>query len=606
MTAAPQATDALTVANLSIGTHHRELVHGISFQVGAGERVALIGESGSGKTLTAAAIMGLLPENLYANGTISVGNVPNILALTDNELSEYRGRLLAMVFQEPMTALDPLMRVGKQLAEAFALHQFAGGAQAALAEVGLPPETYRAYPHQLSGGQRQRVLIAMAMANHPAFLLADEPTTALDATVQSQVLELLGNLVKAHGTGLLFITHDLGVVAKIAERVYVMQDGVIVESGPVAEVLTKPQHPYTQSLIAASDLTLLNNTVVEAPGTGGQSSLRSSTPSIASDAERERWYHSAQSAYETTTTNSVVDAPGTVTEATHPAVVFRDVTKTYQRSSWRGANRKATAATDVPALRGISFTVNQGERFGIVGESGSGKTTTLKIIAGLETADSGIVQVLDQLLTTGTAKSRSSLTAGTPQQSDSRRANTTALATVRSQVALVFQDPKGSLDPRMKIGDTVIEPLLNPIVQQRIPQAATRAGRTQLMQQALASVGLPADTADAYPHQFSGGQRQRISIARALISQPQILIADEPVSALDVSVRAQVLQLLLDQVAQRNLTMVLVSHDLGVIQSLCDRVAVMQNGVIVEQGTTTDVWANPQHSYTRQLQAAAI
>jgi len=560
--------DAISVVNLVVASQHRELVHGISLQVGAGERVALIGESGSGKTLTAAAIMGLLPENLHASGTISVGSVPNTLALTDNEFAAYRGRLLAMVFQEPMTALDPLMRVGKQLEEAFALHPDSGAvacvserakAQAALAEVGLPPETYRAYPHQLSGGQRQRVLIAMAMANQPAFLLADEPTTALDATVQAQVLELLGNLVQAHGTGLLFITHDLGVVANIAERVYVMQDGHIVESGLVADILARPQHRYTQSLIAASDLSRLTSAA--------------STP---------------VATVEAIPTETAVEPA----ETSRPAIEFRDVTKTYHRTAWRGLAKQSPTATDIPALRGISFTVNQGERFGIVGESGSGKTTTLKIIAGLETADTGLVTVLGAQLPDATA-------AGGAKRAAS-------LAQVRGQVALVFQDPKGSLDPRMKIGDTVIEPLLSPIVQQRIPQAATKAGRASLMQDALAAVGLPADTAKGYPHQFSGGQRQRISIARALISQPQILIADEPVSALDVSVRAQVLRLLLDQVAQRNLTMVLVSHDLGVVQNLCDRVAVIQNGVIVEQGNTAEVWAHPQHTYTRQLQAAAL
>jgi len=569
----PDTRNALAVENLAVGTQHRELVHGISLHVGAGERVALIGESGSGKTLTAAAIMGLLPENLHASGQVAIGPVHDALALSDNELSRYRGTLVSMVFQEPMTALDPLMRVGKQLEEAISLHSSGGGglplrgnpsglplpplrgdsppatppslsqitikarAQAALTEVGLPPETYRAYPHQLSGGQRQRVLIAMALVNQPRFLIADEPTTALDVTVQAQILDLIGELVIARQMGLLFITHDLGVVARIAERVYVMKDGNIVETGNTRDVLTHPQQAYTQQLVAASDLAKLQLTN---PG-------------------------------ESHPTNS------------QPIIKLTNVTKTYSRAG--GLFR---SQTEVNALRGITFDIAAGERFGIVGESGSGKSTTLRLIAGLDTATSGEVQVLGENL------------AAVPKQPAA------AVKQVRSQVQLVFQDPNNSLNPRMRVGNIVAEPLLHPLIHERIPAAATKEGRAQLVAEMLESVGLSPACAKQYPHEFSGGQRQRISIARALISQPKILIADEPVSALDVSVRAQVLQLLSDQAAQRELTLVLVSHDLSIIEHLCDRVAVFHNGVIVEQGPTKAIWANPQHEYTRQLQAAAL
>ena len=547
---------ALRVDDLTVGTRHRTLVEGVSFTVEAGERVGLIGESGSGKSLTALAVLGLLPDNLAATGTVDVAGERDLLARSDRRLAPLRGSLLSMVFQEPMTALDPLVRVGRQVSEVVTLHDRGVHRRAAreravglLAEVGLPDPAAaaRAYPHQLSGGQRQRVMIAMALANDPGLLVADEPTTALDVTVQAQVLALIARLVERRGTGLLFITHDLAVVSQVCSRVLVMKDGALVEQGPVAQVFAKPAHEYTASLLAASELTARR-----APGSGTSSGRR---PGIESAPPAHR---------------PDPEPP------TGPAIRLDDVVKTYRRGR-----------TPVPALRGVSLDVQPGERFGLVGESGSGKTTALRLLAGLDAPTSGTVEVAGVTLAgpRGVARARD-------------------VARVRSDLQMVFQDPMGSLDPRMTVADIVAEPLLNPANRRDLPEAATRAGRRELVRQIVADVGLYGDTLERYPHQFSGGQRQRISIARALVCRPKVLVADEPVSALDVSVRAQVLDLLARLADERGLTLVLVSHDLAVVRHLCDRVAVMRAGEIVEQGPTEQVWAEPQHEYTRALQAA--
>ena len=559
----PGLPPALLIRDLTIRTRSsdRTLLDGVSLSVAPGERVGLIGESGSGKSLTALSILGLLDDNLAATGTIDVGPERALLARSDRDLAPLRGELVSMVFQEPMTALDPLVRVGHQVAEVITLHADDGAgprwgarrrrrraararAVELLAEVGLPdpPAAARAYPHQLSGGQRQRVMIAMALANDPALLVADEPTTALDVTVQAQVLELMADLVTERGTGLLFITHDLGVVQRLCERVVVLKDGRIVEQGEVAEVFATPQHDYTRKLLAASTL---------APRGSAGATSRPEDP-----------------------------APPLVPRSAQDdevAVRLSDVTKQYQRSG----------GVVVDALKGISFDVAPGERFGLVGESGSGKTTTLRLLAGLDTPTSGTVDVAGIRLAgpDGTATARD-------------------VARVRSDLQMVFQDPMGSLDPRMTVADIVAEPLLNKANRRDLPEAATKQGRRELVRELLSAVGLPDDAAERYPHQFSGGQRQRISIARALVCQPKILVADEPVSALDVSVRAQVLDLLARLATERELTLILVSHDLAVVRHLCDRVAVMRAGEIVEQGETEAVWSSPQHPYTAALQAA--
>ena len=466
----------LSVTGLRVGDG---LLDDITFTVGRGERVGLIGESGSGKSLTALSIMGLLPRGLSATGSVVLEG-QELIGLPDRRIRPLRGRVMSMVFQEPMTALDPLMTVGKQVQEAAHRSDVAG----LFEQVALDPARMNAYPHELSGGQRQRVLIAMALAQEPDLLICDEPTTALDVTVQDQILDLLDRLVDETGVSLLFITHDLGVINRMCRRVLVMSGGSVVEEGTTEQVLRAPEHPYTQRLVAAS-----------LPG-----------------------------------------APAEVREVGPPVLTLSNVTREY------GATK---------ALDDVSLVVHRGERLGIVGGSGSGKTTLLRQLAGLDSPTSGTVRV-------------------------------------DAGVQVVFQDPQSSLNPRLRVGRSVAE----------------GGGDHARVLEVLAEVGLPPDAAERYPHQFSGGQRQRISIARAVAGRPEILLADEPVSALDVSVRAQVLELLDRLVDEYGLTLVFISHDLSVVREVCSTVAVMHRGRIVEHGPTEAVWADPQDEYTRSLLAA--
>lgn len=465
----------LEVSHLSIAG----ILHGVSLHLGPTSRLGLIGESGSGKSMTALSIMGLLPPVLRATGSITFQG-EEILGLPDRRMRKLRGRRIAMVFQEPMTALDPLMTVGRQVAEA------AGGSAAAVEklfdDVQLPRERMNAYPHELSGGQRQRVLIAMAIAGDPDVLICDEPTTALDVTVQDQILSLLERLARERTMALLFVTHDLGVIARMCDEVAVMRDGHIVEHGSAASVLRSPSHEYTRALVAAS-----------LPG-----------------------------------------APARIRATGEDMITIDHASRIYGERT---------------ALDDVSLRVARGERLGIVGGSGSGKTTLLKIIAGLDSPTSG----------------SSSVDAG---------------------VQMVFQDPHSSLNPRLRVGRSVAE---------------SCGGDLNRVREVLAEIGLPADAADRFPHEFSGGQRQRISIARAVAPRPDILLADEPVSALDVSVRAQVLEVLESLVEDYGLTLVFVSHDLSVVRQVCSTVAVMHEGRLVEHGPTEEIWANPQHEYTRTL-----
>jgi peptide/nickel transport system ATP-binding protein len=573
-------TAALHVQDLSVFAGEKTLVDSLSFRIAAGERVGLIGESGSGKSITSLAVMGLLPDTVRATGTVRVaGDERNIVDLDERAAARLRGSEMAMVFQEPMTALNPLMRVGAQIAEAMTIHRTqptkaAAAARAVelLADVGLPSpaETAKAYPHQLSGGQRQRVVLAIALANDPALLVADEPTTALDVTVQKQVLDLVLRTVTQRGTGLLFITHDLAVVGETCERVLVMNKGVVVEEGPIDQVFTRPQHPYTRGLLAASDLAATDTdgrlfTVATSAGyVPGRSVDRMNAPD------------EAQADAAASVPGSVT--PGSVTpEPVAPQFVVRasDLSKTYTR----GRTSLFGAPQRVEALRGVTFDIEAGQRFGIVGESGSGKSTLLRMLSGLDRPTSGGIEVVGR---------------------DIGRARGADLAELRKNLQIVFQDPMGSLDPRMRVGDIIAEPLLN-AANLESGASMPKKERGALVAEMLHAVGLPADSVDRFPHQFSGGQRQRISIARALVCRPRILVADEPVSALDVSVRAQVLNLLADLVQEYRLTLIFVSHDLGVVRYLCDRVAVMQNGRIVEQGATAEIYDNPANDYTRTL-----
>lgn len=545
-----QQPTALDLRDLTVRTSSgRPLLSDVSLRVAPGERVGLIGESGSGKTMTALAALGLLPDGVTATGQVRLAGVPgNLLDRGEQAMARLRGEAMSMVFQEPMTALNPLMRVGRQVAEAMTLHGTTSRtatrrAAELLAEVGLPSGAAGRYPHELSGGQRQRVGLAMALANDPAVLVADEPTTALDVTVQRQVLDLMVRLVEDRGAGLLFITHDLAVVSQVCERVVVLLEGVVVEEGPVAEVFAHPRHEYTKRLLAASTL---------------EPRLPSAPP-----------------------------------EAREPLIRVADVTRTYP-----------SRGEVVHALRGVSLEVQEGQRFGIVGESGSGKSTLLRIVAGLDRPTSGHVTSAGVRIGADGFRTGSTIGAAEGVSTGSTSgAGAAGLGDLRAALQVVFQDPYSSLDPRMTVGDIVAEPLLNP-ANVRVGGPRTASARRDAVREMLDAVGLPLDATERYPHQFSGGQRQRIAIARALVCRPRILVADEPVSALDVSVRRQVLDLLARLADEHALTLLLVSHDLGVVRHVCDHVAVMRDGLIVEQGPTAQVYDTPHHEYTRRLRDA--
>lgn len=559
---------ALQVQDLTVRTRGRTLVNNIGFSIRRGERVGLIGESGSGKSVTSLSVMGLLPESLQANGTIRIGDEPrNVVGLSERESARMRGLEMSMVFQEPMTALNPLMRVGAQIAEAVMIHRTVPTQVAArkraldlITDVGLPDpdQIYRAYPHQLSGGQRQRVVLAIALANDPPLLVADEPTTALDVTVQRQVLDLVQRTVRERDTGLLFITHDLAVVGDVCDRILVMNQGEIVEEGATKDVFDRPQHPYTKGLLAASDLGSTETagrlfTVASAEGytpgrfvdrLGAAAGVRSG-------------------------------CVGNKAAKPEPLIKVSELTRVY------GATGRFSRGRTVTALQGVSYEIQEGCRFGIVGESGSGKSTMLRILSGLDRPDSGRVEVAGN---------------------DLAKPSKAALTELRRNLQVVFQDPMASLDPRMRVEDIIAEPLLNGSNVRG--GGLSRSQRTARVEELLDQVGLPISSKGRFPHEFSGGQRQRVSIARALSCRPRILVADEPVSALDVSVRAQVLNLLADLVDEYGLTLVFVSHDLGVVRYLCDEVAVMRNGRLVEHGATRDIYENPQDDYTRALISA--
>ncbi|MGO3150136.1 MAG: dipeptide ABC transporter ATP-binding protein [Glutamicibacter ardleyensis] len=567
-----KAAGLIEVKNLTVSTTTRTLVSNFNLSMQPGDRVGLIGESGSGKSMTASALMGLLPEGVSAQGSISfAGHEGNLVDASDRQWQKIRGKEMTMVFQEPLTALNPLMKVGPQVAEIMTNHKTVASRSAAreralhmLESVKLPDpqRAARAYPHQLSGGQRQRAMLAMALANNPGLLLCDEPTTALDVTVQRQVLDLILESVTERGTGLLFITHDLSVVANVCDRVLVMNNGQVVEEGSTEQVFTNPQHPYTRGLLAASDLNATDEQ-------GRLFTVASAAAYVPPNLSEDLPVVPEEPVVVLEERTETEAAPTNSTEA-EPVISVKDLHRSYPvaRSTLFGK------PSEVHALRGVSFDVAAGQRFGVVGESGSGKSTLLRILAGLDQPTSGSVKVAGNQI--NGAKERD-------------------LVQLRQQLQIVFQDPMGSLDPRMRVRDIIAEPLLAP------GQKVDSARQRKLVAQMLGVVGLPQDAAERFPHQFSGGQRQRISIARALIREPRVLVADEPVSALDVSVRAQVLNLLSDLVDDYQLTLVFVSHDLGVVRHLCDNVVVMTNGQIVESGSTEQIYENPQHDYTRTL-----
>lgn len=525
----------LEIRNLTVelpaDSDRQYAVEGLSLQLDRGETVCVVGESGSGKSVTAHAVMQLLPEHALniSSGEIILDGV-NLLELDEDTMRQYRGSRLAMVFQEPMTALNPVMTVGDQVEETLLAHgQLDGKVSRAkviqlLADMHLPdPQSLQhCYPFQLSGGQRQRVVIAMAMIMQPGLLIADEPTTALDVTTQAQILTLIDSLKRRLGIGVLFITHDFGVVADIADRVAVMQNGRLVEFGTRDEVLHNPQHPYTRKLIAA------------VPQLRVQNGLELTA------AQRQ----------------------------SEPLLRINRLTKTY-KARRTGMFSKAAR---IKALDEISLDIAEGETVGLLGESGSGKTTLGQCVVRLLEADSGSIDFSGQSI---------------------EKLRGPALHRLRPQIQMIFQDPYSSLNPRHKVGRIITE--------NAILHGVTRAEANRRMLEVLQLVGLDPSAVDRHPHEFSGGQRQRIGIARALVLQPRLIVADEPVSALDVSVQNQVLALLLEIRRKLGLSMLFITHDLRVASQVCDRIAVMHRGKIVECNTTEEIYRSPQHAYTRTL-----
>jgi peptide/nickel transport system ATP-binding protein len=529
MTPPIRTAPVLEVLGLSVrlpaGADRTLAVDAVNLTVFPGQTLCIVGESGSGKSMVANAVMGLLPRPHVAPVAGQIlfdGN--DLLRLSEKQLRELRGSRIGMIFQEPMTALNPVMRIGDQLGEVIDAHETTSGAEKrrrillALADVGLPdPELLiHSYPFRLSGGQRQRVLIASALLLEPALLIADEPTTALDVTTQAQILTLIRELQHKRGTAVLFITHDFGVVSQIADQVAVMQTGCIVEAGPAHELLLNPQHSYTRKLIAAI------------PEGQPRNCPRG--------------------------------------EFAQPVLEVHELCKTYHS---RGGLFKKTR--HVQAAKNISFDLYQGQTLGLVGESGSGKSSVGRCLVGLTPFDSGSIRFNGEALTSKEGFRR----------------------TVSGKIQMVFQDPYGSLNPRHRIGATIAS---GPIAQ--------GVNRHVAMKQALELlqlVGLSADAAQRYPHEFSGGQRQRIGIARALAMQPTLLVADEPVSALDVSVQAQVLKLFSEVRERFKLAMVFITHDLRVAGQMCDHIAVMQRGEVVEYGEAHKILTTPEHAYTRKL-----
>ena len=521
----------LRATNLSVafsqGGVETAAVRGVDFHVEKGETVAIVGESGSGKSVSALSIVGLLPENAAISGSVRYKDT-EMIGADPVQLRRIRGNDISFIFQEPMTSLNPLHTLEKQIGESLTLHQKLQGDAARaravdlLAKTGIdnPESRLKSYPHQLSGGQRQRVMIAVALANNPDLLVADEPTTALDVTIQAQILQLLAELKSAEEMSLLFITHDLNIVRSIADRVYVMKDGQFVETGKKDDVFDRPSHRYTQRLLAAE-------------------------PSGEPDPVPER--------------------SEAIMQAKNVKVWF---------PIQRGLIRRTVGY--IKAVNPSNFEVKRGETVGVVGESGSGKTTLALAMMRL-VASTGDIRFLDQ---------------------DIQGLKSTALRPVRRNMQMVFQDPYGSLSPRMTIEQIVSEGL-------RV-HGVSEGKRRKLVAEILEEVGLDADMLQRYPHEFSGGQRQRIAIARAMILHPKLVVLDEPTSALDRTVQAQIIDLLLGIQRKHELSYLFISHDLRVVRALSHKIIVMRNGDIVESGSSVEVFNNPKTPYTRELITAAF
>ena len=518
-------------------------VDDVSFRIPKGETFCLVGESGSGKSITALSVIRLLPQGIATNpGGEILFNGQNLLQLAEADLRTIRGSQIAMIFQEPMTSLNPVFTIGEQIVEALQLHnpdmtdeEAAEKAIQALEQVQIPEprERFNTYPHQLSGGQRQRVMIAMALACEPELLIADEPTTALDVTVQAEILRLMQKLQAETGMSLLFITHDFGVVAQMAHQVGVMQQGKLVEVGRTEQVLNNPQHPYTQKLLASVPENLLR--------------LKPAEPMLVAVEQSE--------------------------QNTTPLIQIRDLNVWFPVK--KGLFRRTV--DHVKAVDGVSLAIAHGQIMALVGESGCGKTTLGRAILQLEKPTAGSIHLEGQELT---------------------QLSAAELRPLRPKMQIAFQDPQSSLNPRLLVETTLTEPM------QAHNIGVSDEDRIERAAQVLESVQLKRDYLWRYPHEFSGGQRQRIGLARALVLNPAFIVCDEITSALDVSVQAEILQLLLKIREERNLTLLFITHNIGVVEYLSDQTVVMHKGKVVEQGSTAQVCGNPQHPYTQKLLAA--
>jgi len=562
----------LSLKNLSIRFgEQKAVVKGVHYDLKKGETLGIVGESGSGKSLSSLSIMGLLhPGASIESGSILFQKAENekpidLLSLTKSEMRSYRGKEVAMIFQEPMTSLNPVMPCGEQVTEAIKLHFGKPNKEAKkeviewFKEVKLPrPEQlYKAYPHELSGGQKQRVMIAMAMCCKPKVLIADEPTTALDVTVQKFILELIKKLQDKYGMSVIFITHDLGVVAEIADRVIVMKNGEVVEEGNSKEIFIQAKHPYTKGLIACRppvDYRLKRLPTVQDFLKAGSNEKALSDLSIKQTKEERK----AQ-----------------LTELfQRPKLIEVKDLKTYFPIR-KGIFRKVV--DHIKAVDTVSFDIYQGETLGLVGESGCGKTSLGRSLLQLIPPSSGEVWYNGQ---------------------DICKMNESSFQPFRKELQIIFQDPYSSLNPRMKVGKAIQEPMEVHKI------GGNRKQQKDKVIELMETVGLKAEQYHRYPHEFSGGQRQRICIARALALSPKFIVCDESVSALDVSVQAQVLNLLNDLKQQFNFTYLFISHDLSVVKYMSDRLIVMKDGKIEESGVAEEVYANPQSSYTKELISA--